>query len=187
MPVHLIFEGAELSGKSFLMSQVYPVLEKRYSRSAKILDGCAWFNSDNGVMGSPQANAVVEKYVEIAEVLQNRAIMFEKLHLSDIVYSVLANKPQPDYSKIEKKLSLLNFKIVFTTFLKDPDVIKHRLQERLNLYPHYQKIAKEPEFYFHQQDIYRSTLARSILPSLEITLSDFSDSEIKPLLDWIDK
>ena len=37
---HLIFEGAELSGKSWIMSQIYNYLEPKYNQSKDILDGC---------------------------------------------------------------------------------------------------------------------------------------------------
>ena len=49
---HLIFEGAELSGKSWLISQVYNYLEPKYNQSDFILDGCNWFNCDVGIYGT---------------------------------------------------------------------------------------------------------------------------------------
>lgn len=43
---HIIFEGAELVGKSYIMSRIYDFLEEKYNKNRNILDGCHWFNSD---------------------------------------------------------------------------------------------------------------------------------------------
>ena len=40
MAHHIIFEGAELAGKSWLMSQVYDQLEPKYNQQNHILDDC---------------------------------------------------------------------------------------------------------------------------------------------------
>ena len=48
---HLIFEGCELVGKSYLISKIYDFLEKKYNKNKNILDGCHWINSDIGIFG----------------------------------------------------------------------------------------------------------------------------------------
>ncbi len=182
---HLIFEGAELSGKSFLMSQVYPILESASSSPENFLDGCFWINSDIGVMGGEFGEAMLKKYVEIADILKDRSIMFEKLHLTDMVYRTLSGKSLPDYSHIENVLAELNFKIVLTTFNQQEDLIKVKLADRLSHFPHYENIAREPEYYFRQQELYKEFVKKSRLPHIEINLHTYSAEEIKPLFDWL--
>lgn len=184
MSTHLIFEGAELSGKSFLMSQIYPILEDRGSTSKNFLNGCFWINSDIGVFGSVQGEAMINKYLEIAEILKDKSIMFEKFHLSDMAYKVQSGVAVPSYSDVEAKLASLQFKIVLTTFDEKKELIQTRLEQRLKLYPHYQKIAREPKFYIAQQQIYKQLVKKSSLPYLEITLRKFTRDEIQPLLEW---
>lgn len=182
---HLIFEGAELSGKSFLMSQVYPILETAGSSPENFLDGCFWINCDIGVMGGDYGEPMLKKYVEIADILKDRSIMFEKLHLTDMVYRTMNGKPLPDYSEIETKLVSLGFKIVLTTFNQHEDLIKVKLADRLSQFPHYEKIARDPEFYFRQQELYKEFIKKSRLPYIEINLHNYSPDEIKPLFDWL--
>jgi hypothetical protein len=185
MSTHLIFEGAELSGKSFLMSQVYPILERKGTRSRNFLDGCAWINSDIGVLGGEYGEAMVTKYVEIAGILKKRSVMFEKLHLTDTVYKIQTGREIPDYSEVERRLAQMHYKIVLTVFDESESLLEKRLKERLELYPHYKKIAKKPAFYINQQKIYRERVRKTTLPHLEINLRKFSEKEIQPLRDWI--
>ncbi len=183
MPIHLIFEGAELSGKSYLMSRLYTQLESEHFTSPNILDGCIWINSDVGVFGGEHGPSIVLKYVEIAEELKEKNLMFEKLQISDKAYQKIYNGIDLDYSKIEERLNKLNFKIVFTTFREDPELIKKRLSDRLALYPHYERIKKAPDFYIEQQRAYRELVKESALPCFEIDMSEIVDKSSE-ILSW---
>ena len=64
-PKHnIIFEGAELSGKSYLMSQVFDFLEPKYNSGGKIMDGCHWFNCDVGIFGTKHGEIALNKYLD---------------------------------------------------------------------------------------------------------------------------
>ena len=89
---HLIFEGAELSGKSWLMSQIYNFLEPKYNQSGFILDGCHWFNCDVGVYGGNNSKNFVQTYIKVFEQVKERNLIIEKFHLSDLVYQKLHQK-----------------------------------------------------------------------------------------------
>ena len=65
MAHHLIFEGAELAGKSWIMSQVYNHLQAKYNESKFIMDGCHWFNCDIGIYGTKYGNDVIKNYINI--------------------------------------------------------------------------------------------------------------------------
>lgn len=186
MSQRLIFEGAELSGKSFVMSQVYDFLEPKYNSGGRILDGCHWFNCDVGLFGTPYGQVTLNKYVEMFEQLGDTNLMIEKFHISEAVYQYIYNQRTYDFSELEQRLLALGAKIIVTTFAQDEELIKKRLQDRINLYPHYQRIAQEPRAYLHQQEVFLEILKKSKLPSLMIDSSVLPNPKIiEQTLDFI--
>ncbi|MEK7552036.1 MAG: hypothetical protein AAB534_01335 [Patescibacteria group bacterium] len=182
----LIFEGAELTGKSSIMGRIYDFLEKKYNTNPKILDGCHWFNSDVGIFGTKYGKDIIEKYVEMAELMPERNIMFEKLHISDMVYHNLYKKQELDYSAIEERLLKLNTKIIFCSIEDDPKIFEKRLGDRLNLYNHYGRIAQKPSDYVEQQKKFREFITKSKLPVLNVDLTTLPNERVvKEILTWI--
>ncbi|MFH1187635.1 MAG: hypothetical protein V1688_02105 [bacterium] len=185
MPHHLIFEGPELAGKSWLMSRVYDFLEARYNNNNKILDGCHWFNSDVGVFGTEHGKFCIEKYLEMLETLKNKNVLFEKFHISDTIYNRLHRNIKIDYSFIENELKKLDAKIILCTFNKDVNLIKKRIKDRLNLYPHYERILQDPKWYISQQDEYLKEIKKTGLPYLIVDLTEIPNEKDKEILEWI--
>ena len=171
MSIHLIFEGAELTGKSFIISQVYDFIEKKYSTSRNILNGCHWFNLDIGIFGSKYASQYIKQYLAILSLLKRKNLILEKFYIADQVYQKFYNNKNIKYTAIEQELKKLNFKIILCTIEKDEDLIKQRLKDRINLYPHYKRIATKPKNYIKQQDLYIEFIKKSKLPYLEIDLT----------------
>ena len=185
-PHHLIFEGAELCGKSFLMNQVYNVLEKKYNKSGNVLDGCHWFNCDVGIFGTKYGKPCIESYAEMMAKLRDKNLLLEKFYISDKVYNKIYNNTEIDYSDIEKKLKSLDFKIVMIKVAPDPKIFAKRLKDRLNLYPHYKRIAHEPEWYIKQQEEYLKEIGATSLPKLEVDLTEIpNDKTAREILKWI--
>lgn len=183
---HLIFEGAELAGKSWLMSQVYDHLEPKYNNNNITLDGCHWFNCDVGVYGTKHGKKVVEQYMGIFEELKNKNLIVEKLHLADKIYRRMHFGEETDYTQIENQLSELNFKIVLITFPEDEEVLKKRIQDRLNIYPHYERILRNPKWYIDQQREYKKELENSKLPYLIVDTNVLPDQKlVDDILKWI--
>ena len=183
---HLIFEGAELSGKSWIMSQIYNYLEPKYNQSKNILDGCHWFNSDVGVYGTEFGQDVINKYLDIFNILRKKNIIVEKLHISDFIYNQIYNNKNINYKTEEQKLLKLGFKIILIKFKQDEKLLKKRIQDRLNLYPHYKNILKKPEWYINQQKMYDKAIEKSLLPVLEIETNILPDKKhIEKILGWI--
>lgn len=186
MPHHLIFEGAELSGKSWIMSRIYDFLESKYNEEKVILDGCHWFNCDVGVYGTARGKKIIENYLKIFKILEKKNILVEKLHLSDIVYNRLNRQKNIDYKKIEKELKKLDFKIILTTFPENKKILKNRIKDRLNLYPYYERILKNPDWYIRQQKEYFKEIKKTGLPYLIIKTNKLPDEKIiKKILKWI--
>jgi len=94
MTKHIIFEGAELSGKSWVMSQIYEYLEIRSNTSKNILNGCHWFNCDNGLFGSNSGKVLIESYLDMFKKLKDKNLILEKFHISDLIYNRIYNKKE---------------------------------------------------------------------------------------------
>lgn len=186
MTHHLIFEGAELAGKSWLMSQVYDRLELKYNQNKVILDGCHWFNCDVGVYGTKHGKPVIKNYLNIFKELKNKNLLVEKFHLSDVVYNRLHRQKEINYKEFEKKLKVLNFKIILITFPENKKILEARIKDRLNLYPHYEKILRSPEWYIGQQKEYLKEIKRIGLPYLIIKTNKLPDDKLTlKILKWI--
>jgi len=186
---HLIFEGAELVGKSFLAAQIYNFLEKKDNSNKKILNGCHWFNCDVGIFGGPYGKKVINKYIDILKILKNKNVIFEKFHLSDMVYNKLYNNKLINYQKEEQLLKKLNSKIILIT-VGDKKIFEQRIINRIKNVPHYQRIAQPAENYLKQQELYLEFIKKSQLKNLIIDFSkplnkNFVKRQIKTILNWI--
>ncbi len=188
-PQHLIFEGVELAGKSFIMSQIYNFLEPTLSSKNKhILDGCHWFNCDVGVFGGPKGKNLIENYLKIARDLKNKHLLFEKFHIADQVYNNLYNHKEINYQGIEKKLKKLDFKIIFLHINKNRDLFSKRLSDRLKIYPHYKRIANTFPEYIKQQELFETYIQKTSLPVLKINSSVLPNNNIiKEIILWLKK
>lgn len=183
---HLIFEGAELSGKSWLLSQVYDYLEPKYNQNKVALDGCHWFNCDVGIYGTEHGQKVIEHYLDIFTVLKEKNLLIEKLHLSDIVNNRLHNQKEVDYREVEDRLLALDFKIILVTFPEDEKLLAARIKDRLNLYPHYERILREPSWYIREQQEYIEEIKKTKLPYLIIETKALpANGLVEQILQWI--
>lgn len=182
---HLIFEGCELSGKSYLISEVYKRLEKKYNQDKRLLDGCHWINCDVGIFGTTNGRFFINKYIEILKGLKNKNIIFEKFHIADIVYQKMLNNKTVNYQKEEKMLLALETKVIFLRVDPSKKLFQQRLKDRLSLYPHYKKIAKNPEWYIQQQEKYAKAIQKTTLPYLEIDTTTLPTNNWQKILTWI--
>ncbi len=171
-PKHnIIFEGAELSGKSYLMSQVFNFLEPKYNSGGKIMDGCHWFNCDVGIFGTKHGEIALKKYLELLEEINDTNVMVEKFHLTEAVYQKIYHNTIFDYSNIENRLKDINTKIILIIFDEDERLLEKRLKDRLELYPHYSRIAQKPKEYIKQQQEYLRLIKKSKLEHLVVNAS----------------
>lgn len=182
---HIIFEGAELVGKSYLMSRMYDFLEEKYNKNRNILDGCHWFNSDVGIFGTKYGKPCIERYIEMLEIMKDKNVLFEKFHISDIVYNRLHRGKEISYKTIEKKLLKFNTKIIFCYIQEDIKLLKKRIRERLRLYPHYERILQNPRWYIMQQREYKKEIQKTMLPYKQIDVTHIPSPQAeKILLQW---
>ncbi|NCF75020.1 MAG: hypothetical protein GWO87_00855 [Xanthomonadaceae bacterium] len=183
---HIIFEGAELAGKSFLMSQIYDYLEPKYNKNKKVLDGCHWFNCDVGVYGTKYGKPVIKNYLKIFQELKNKNLLIEKFYISDKIYNRLNNYREVKYKEIERKLFGLNFKIILVVFPENKRILEKRIEDRLNLYPHYERILRNYKWYIKQQKEYLKETKKSKLPYFIVETKKLPDNNLtKKILKWI--
>lgn len=185
MPHHLIFEGPELAGKSWLMLQIYDFLESKYNQEKIILDGCHWFNCDVGVFGTEYGKFCIEKYAEILGKMHKKNILFEKFHISDIIYNRIYGSKELDYSELEESLKKLNAKIILCVTENNPEIFKKRISDRLSLYPHYERILQSPEWYINQQKEYLKEIKKTKLPYLIVDMTEIPNKKHLEILNWI--
>ncbi len=183
---HLIFEGAELSGKSFLMSQIYDYLEPKHNKTGKILDGCHWFNCDVGIYGTEYGKPVIKNYLKIFQVLKSKNLLIEKFYISDIVYNKVNYNRIVEYKNEEKELIKLNFKIILVIFPESKKVLEKRIADRLKLYPHYERILQNYKWYIKQQKQYLKEIKKTELPYLIVETKKLPDDNlVMKILEWI--
>ncbi len=181
----LIFEGAEMVGKSFVISQIYNYLEKKYNSNTKILNGCHWFNCDVGIFGTKNGKKIIDEYINILKILKNKNTIFEKFYLTDQVYNKLYNKKNINYQKQEKELKKLNAKIILLT-VKNKKVFQDRIPDRLNNISHYQRVVQTTENYWKQQEEYLNLIKKSKLEYLIVDSTELLNKKfVKNLVDKI--
>jgi len=185
MPHHLIFEGPELSGKSWLIAQVYNFIEKKYNKEKSVLDGCHWFNCDNSIFGTKYGKFCINKYMEIFDELTEKNLILEKFHISDIVYNRIFRNVKIDYSKEEKELQKLNAKIILCVFKENQDLLKKRINERSQSCIHFKRVAKTPEWYINQQQEYLKEIKKTKLPYLIVDMTEIPNNKHLDILNWI--
>lgn len=181
----LIFEGAELTGKSYSIYPVWNHLEQRYNSGAKVMDGCTWFNVDIGLFGTDDGWPLITKYLEIAEMLPHRNIIFEKFHLTHYLYS--KEKDTRTFHMIDEKLAGLGFIIVVTTVQQDPVLYTQRLSDRLAGNPAYSRIAQTPEWYLTKDTEYLELVKESTLDHLVIDNTIIPNDNYKTILSWLNE
>ena len=174
----IIFEGAELAGKSYLMSQVYEFIEPKYNSGGKIMDGCHWFNCDVGIFGTKFGEVALEKYLDLMEAINDTNIMIEKFHLTEAVYQKLYNNKDFDFSLFEDRLQKIKAKIVLVTYAEDETLVEKRLKDRLDLYPHYDRIAQSPSDYIKQQQLDLELIKQSKLDYIQVDASELPNPSI---------
>lgn len=135
------------------------------------MDGCHWFNCDVGIFGTKFGEKTLLKYLELFEEINDTNVMAEKFHLTEIVYQKLYNNKDFDFSNIEDRLARIKTKLILLIFDEDEELVKKRLADRLNLYPHYSRIAQEPADYIKQQKLYLELIKKSKLDYLIINSS----------------
>lgn len=182
----IIFEGVELAGKSWVMSQLYPILETQGNTNPLFLNGCIWFNCDIGLLGDTYGQTFIEHQIKLAQAIPDRTMLWEKFHISDAAYRQFHGLEKISYNATEEQLLALGARIIFCRVNPDQALFEQRLADRLRLYPHYQHIAKSPADYIRLQTVYEQVIVDSKIPSLTLDTSQLPNINlVSQISSWL--
>ncbi len=179
----LIFEGAELVGKSTLTSATYQRLVHAYTSSNQILDGCYYLYCDIGVFSTPLARDYLFHMAKIIELMKQRNVVLDKFHLSDEVYQDEYHGKVVSHRWVEDEiLRPLDTRIILVTVSEEH--LEQRLQQRLKSDPHYALIKKPFDFYKRMQERYLQKIQDTTLECLQVDGALPPEENVTKILAW---
>jgi hypothetical protein len=178
----LILEGTRLTHKTdiaFALNEHPRVVgERKYRYHSPVVSAewCAFTNVPWGrglINFEPQEEArAMETYATWArlfELLRYYSWIVDRFHISTIVYQRRVHGRELDFRWLEERLRPLGFRLVLCT--RHPDAFARAREERL-------KVSGKPGQYddlqpfIAEQEEMRREVRRSLLPSLEVDVSD---------------
>lgn len=194
----IILEGTRLTFKTeiaFTLNEHPRIVGPRKYRYHSPLISAEWCSFTNFPWGrglinfEPQEEAqAIETYrtwLKLFELQKYYSWIIDRFHISTKAYQLKAHNKQYDFNWLEEGLKQLGFNIVFCT-RTSPSFFKAR-EERL-------KVSGNPRQYddihnfIEEQTLMRSLISRSILPVLEV---DVSDNDIlkaaDKIADWLEQ
>jgi len=193
----VILEGTRLTHKTeiaFTLNDHPRITGPRKYRYHSPLISSEWGSFTNYPWGRGPINFNPEEEHLAMEVYQTWARMFElqryyswiidRFHISTRIYQLQTHKTDYDFRWLEQRLQPLGFHLVFVT--RSPESFEDAKVERL-------KVSGNPSQYddmnvfVHEQELWRKLVAESILPTLEIDISDDDiQSAAECVADWLE-
>jgi thymidylate kinase len=179
----LIFEGAELVGKSTLTAATYQRIVHAYTYSNEILDGCYYLYCDIGIFSTSLAKDYLFHMAKIAELMRYHNVVFDKFHLADEVYQQEYRGKKVSHRWVEEDiLEPLGTRIVLVTVSEDQ--LEERLQQRLKSDPHYALIQKPFDFYKRMQERYLQAIQNTTLEWIQVDGALPPEENVARILAW---
>ncbi|MFI5273789.1 MAG: hypothetical protein ACHQ4H_12215 [Ktedonobacterales bacterium] len=179
----LIFEGAELVGKSTLTAATYQRIVHAYTTSNEILDGCYYLYCDIGVFSTPLARDYIYHMAKIVELMKHRNVVMDKFHIADEVYQLEYRDKAVSHRWVEDDiLRALDTRVVLVTV--SPEHLEQRLRQRLESDPHYALIQKGIDFYIRMQERYQAAISQTTLHWLEVDGAAPVEANVSRVLAW---
>ena len=179
----LIFEGAELVGKSTLTAATYQRLVHAYTSSNEILDGCYYLYCDIGIFSTSLAREYIFHMAKIIELMKERNVVLDKFHLADEVYQKEYRGKTVSHQWVEDQiLRPLGTRMILITVSEDH--LEQRLQERLKSDPHYALIKKPFDFYKRMQERYLQAIQHTTLDWLLVDGAMPPEENVTRILAW---
>lgn len=188
----IILEGTRLTFKTdiaFALNEHPRIVGARKYRYHSPIISAEWCGFTNVPWGrglinfnQEEASLAMETYqtwIRLFELQKYYSWIIDRFHISTMLYQSLYNGWEYDFHWLEERLHALNFHIVFCTRRRETfhEARKKRLQ-----------ISGKPEQYDHletfinEQHVFRALIQNSILPSIEI---DVSDGDVAFIIDRI--
>lgn len=194
----IILEGTRLTFKTeiaFTLNEHPRIVgPRRYRYHSPLVSGewCAFTNFPWGrglINFEPQEEALAlatyETWVKLFEQLRYYSWIVDRFHISSQAYQLQTRDKQYDFRWLEERLATIGFRLIFCT--RSPESFAAARAERL-------KVSGKPDQYddlqifISEQTLMRKLIARSILPTLEL---DVSDNDVKKaadkIADWLEE
>ncbi|HEX9654480.1 MAG TPA: hypothetical protein VGA99_12280 [bacterium] len=194
----IILEGTRLTFKTeiaFTLNEHPRIVgPRRYRYHSPVVSGewCAFTNFPWGrglINFEPQEEALAlatyETWVKLFEQLRYYSWIVDRFHISTEAYQLHARDKQYDFRALEERLAAIGFRLIFCT--RTPESFAAARAERL-------KVSGKPdqyddlEIFIREQELMRKLITRSILPTLEL---DVSDNDVKKaadkIADWLEE
>ena len=178
----LILEGTRLTHKTdiaFALNEHPRVVgPRRYRYHSPVISAewCAFTNVPWGrglINFEPQEEALaMETYatwVRLFELQRYYSWMVDRFHVSTVVYQRRVHGRHYDFRWLEERLLPLGFRLVLCT--RSPDSFARAREERLKVSGNPGQYDRLEPFIAEQEDM-RFEVGRSLLPSLEVDVSD---------------
>ena len=188
----IILEGTRLTFKTEIAFKLneHPriVGPRKYRYHSPLVSGewCAFTNFPWGrglINFAPQEEALAlatyETWLKLFEQLRYYSWIVDRFHISTQAYQLQARDKQYDFRWLEDRLAAIGFRLIFCT--RTPASFAAARAERL-------KVSGKPDQYddldifIKEQELIRKLTSRSILPTLEL---DVSDNDVKKAADQI--
>lgn len=194
----IILEGTRLTHKTeiaFALNEHPRVVGPRKYRYHSPLVSAEWCGFTNFPWGrglinfnpdeEAQAMETYHTWMRLFELQRYYSWIVDRFHLSTRLYQRQVHGVDYPFRWLEQRLNLIGFHLVFVTRSAESFVAAR--EERL-------KVSGNPsqyddlDIFIKEQDVWRSLVAESVLPTLEI---DISDNDISvatdKIADWLDE
>jgi len=188
----IILEGTRLTFKTeiaFALNEHPRIVGARKYRYHSPIISAEWCSFTNFPWGrglinfnkdeEPKALETYETWVRLFELQKYYSWIIDRFHISTKVYQKLNFNREYDFSILEKRLNTLGFHLIFLSRTRDSF---HEARERRL------RVSGSPSQYdnldrfISEQEIFREQIHHSILPSIEI---DISDNDINRVVEEI--
>lgn len=194
----IILEGTRLTFKTeiaFTLNEHPRIVgPRKYRYHSPLVSGewCAFTNFPWGrglINFEPQEEALAmstyETWVKLFEQLRYYSWIVDRFHISTQAFQLQARDKHYDFRWLEERLAAIGFRIIFCT--RTPESFAAARAERL-------KVSGKPDQYddlqifIKEQELMRMLISRSILPTLEL---EVSDNDIRKaadnIADWLEE
>ena len=194
----IILEGTRLTLKTeiaFALNEHPRIVGSRKYRYHSPLISAEWCAFTNFPWGRglinfelPEEERAMETYhtwVRLFELLPYYSWIVDRFHISTLAYQLTFNNKEYNFDWLEERLHKLGFRLIFCT--RTPDSFQKAREERI-------KVSGNPSQYddlnlfIHEQEQLRRLIQRSILPVLELDISDNNiQSATNNIADWMEE
>ena len=194
----IILEGTRLTFKTdiaFALNEHPRIVGPRRYRYHSPLISAEWCAFTNFPWGrglinfepheEAQAMETYHTWLRLFELQRYYSWIVDRCHISTMAYQKQTYSREYDFHWLEERLLPLNFRIVFCTRL--PESFEAAREERL-------KVSGNPSQYddlrpfIEQQEMMRELIAKSMLPSLTLDISDNNiNAAVERVTDWMEQ